>query len=220
MRTGTSKASHAGPRGLSKDAIAEAAIVLMEATGEEGFSLRKLGERVGCDPMAVLYHFKSKEGLYRAMADRLTARLGPVDEDQPWDVRLRDLAGQYRGLALQHPHTFSLLLRFLNTGMADFAAIEIVYRALRDAGLADDDCVRVCVGWYAVIYGLAIGEVKGLIRTATPEELSEVAGMPAHQFPLIQHFMPLFRDMDAGSVHALIVDMLSDGIRRRAASAA
>lgn len=219
MRTATPKASHAGPRGLSKDAIAEAAIALMESTGEDGFSLRKLGDRVGCDPMAVLYHFKSKDGLYRVMADRLTARLGAVDETLPWETRLRDLAGQYRDLALQYPHTFGLLLRFLNTGMADFAAIEIVYRALRDAGLADDDCVRVCVGWYAVIYGLAIGETKGLIRAATPEELSEVEAMPAHQFPLIRHFMPLFRDMDAGSVHTLMVDMLSDGIRRRAASA-
>ncbi len=45
-----------------------AALELMEAGGEVGFTLRKLGVRVGCDPMSILYHFKSKEGLYRAMA--------------------------------------------------------------------------------------------------------------------------------------------------------
>ena len=56
-------------RKLNKDELVIAAVTLMEEAGDSGFSLRKLGERVGCDPMAVLYHFKSKEGLLRAMAD-------------------------------------------------------------------------------------------------------------------------------------------------------
>ena len=55
-------------RKLNKDELVIAAVTLMEEAGDSGFSLRKLGERVGCDPMAVLYHFKSKEGLLRAMA--------------------------------------------------------------------------------------------------------------------------------------------------------
>ena len=51
-----------GPRGLSREPMIRAAIELLESAGEAGFSIRKLGERLGCDPMAVLYHFKSREG--------------------------------------------------------------------------------------------------------------------------------------------------------------
>ena len=75
-------------RKLNKDELVIAAVTLMEEAGDSGFSLRKLGERVGCDPMAVLYHFKSKEGLLRAMADYLTGRIQAVDTDLSWTERL------------------------------------------------------------------------------------------------------------------------------------
>lgn len=63
------------PRPLSPELIVVTAIALLEHHGEAGFSLRKLGQRLGCDPMTVLYHFKSKDGLLRAMADHLSAQL-------------------------------------------------------------------------------------------------------------------------------------------------
>ena len=67
-----------GPRGLAKNEIVETAVSLMEEVGEAAFSVRKLGGRVGCDPMAILYHFKNKDGMYRAMADAL-AKKGKFD---------------------------------------------------------------------------------------------------------------------------------------------
>ena len=55
-----------------------AALALLEDVGE-AFSVRKLAQSVGCDPMSVLYHFKSKEGLSRAIANALSRSLVPVD---------------------------------------------------------------------------------------------------------------------------------------------
>ncbi|MBN3785001.1 TetR family transcriptional regulator, partial [Burkholderia sp. Ac-20345] len=92
-----------GPRGLDKDAIVAAALALLEDVGEAAFSVRKLAQSVGCDPMSVLYHFKSKEGLSRAIANALSRSLVPVDAALPWRERLRDLARQYRALALRYP---------------------------------------------------------------------------------------------------------------------
>ncbi|HRL21835.1 TetR/AcrR family transcriptional regulator [Alcaligenes sp. SDU_A2] len=199
-------------RNLSKEGLVHAAIELMESAGETGFSLRKLGERVGCDPMAVLYHFKSKEGLLRAMADQLTARVRAVDETLSWQDRLYDLAAQYRQLALEHPHTFRQMQRFLNTGSADYRVIEMVYRALRDAGLSEQDTPAASVGWYAVMYGLILGEIGGLIRPATPAEIGELDQQADDGLPLLRQILPHFLDLDAESVFKMMMRVVHQGL--------
>lgn len=207
-----------GPKGLAREAMVQEAVALMEETGEAGFSLRKLATRLGCDPMAVLYHYKSKEGLYRAMADQLTTRLQAVDAHLSWQARLSHLAAQYRQLALLCPHTFLLMQRFLNTGRADFSHIEMVWQALRDAGLPDDALAAHCLGWYATVIGLAAAQVQGLIRPATTEEQAEIRQLASTNYPLLSQAANALGSLDAMQVQIMTLDMLHEGIRLRAAS--
>lgn len=206
-------------RNLSKDTLVQSAITLMETAGEAGFSLRKLGEQIGCDPMAVLYHFKSKEGLLRAMADRLTASLQPVDDALPWQDRLYNLATQYRHLALEHPHTFRQMQRFLNTGAADQHVIEMVYRALRDAGLSEQDTPAASVGWYATVYGLILGEIGGLIRPATPAEITELEQRPGDDLPLLRQILPRFLNLNTEDVFRMMLGVVHAGLAQRTSQA-
>ncbi|WP_420133358.1 TetR/AcrR family transcriptional regulator [Rhodopseudomonas sp.] len=175
-----------GPRGLAKNEILHTAVSLMEEVGEAAFSLRKLGERVGCDPMAILYHFKNKDGMYRAMADALVAQLPPIDGDRSWQDRLRGHARDYRALALRYPHTFPLLQRFLNTGVSDFAHIEMVHRALADAGVSEAEAPAICLAWYAGVFGMCTAEIGGLIRPARESEVAEMEALPSAEFPALK----------------------------------
>lgn len=202
---------------MSKDAILQAAIALMEGAGEAGFSVRELGRRVGCDPMAILYHFRNKDGLLRAMADALTARLVPVGEDRPWEDRLRALARQYRALALGHPNTFGLMRRFLHTGVADFPHIEMVHGALGDAGVAEDAVPAICLVWYAGIIGLCMGEIGGLIRPAREADAMEIEKLPPEAYPLLRRSVPVYRALRVDKVFEIANDILLDGIRAQAA---
>lgn len=192
--------------------MVRAAIDLMEAAGDAGFSIRKLGEQLGCDPMAVLYHFKSRQGLERAMADWLTGQLQGVDDDGPWQDRLQLLAAQYRRLALRFPRSFGLMQRFLSTGVADFSHIERVNRALVDAGVATRDLPSISLGWYATVYGLAMAEIGGLIRAATAEDLAEVERLPTAAFPLTKQLMPAFGDLEPAEVSRLTLELFHRGI--------
>ncbi|HGL4259301.1 TetR/AcrR family transcriptional regulator [Burkholderia dolosa] len=209
-----------GPRGLDKDAIVAAALALLEEVGEVAFSVRKLAQSIGCDPMSVLYHFKSKDGLYRAIANALSRSLTPVDDALPWHERLRDLARQYRALALRHPVAFALLQRHMSTGPADLAHIESVHRALRDAGIARAALPSVCVGWYASVIGLAAAEAGGLTRPANDEELAEMNALSDAEYPLVRAAAPLYARLDPAAVHDTMLDVLIDGIAKRAAPAA
>ncbi|WP_063548079.1 TetR/AcrR family transcriptional regulator [Burkholderia territorii] len=207
-----------GPRGLDKDAIVAAALALLEEVGEAAFSVRKLAQSVGCDPMSVLYHFKSKEGLSRAIANALSRSLVPVDPALPWRERLRDLARQYRALALRHPAAFALLQRHMSTGPADLAHIETVHRALADAGIARSALPSLCVGWYASVIGLAAAEAGGLARPANDVELAEMNALSDTAHPLVKSAAPLYAQLDPTAVHDTMLDVLHDGIAQHARS--
>ena len=196
----------------------EAAIALMEEVGEGAFTLRRLAGRIGCDPMAVLYHFKSKDGLFRAMAEHLTARIEAVDPTLPWEARLGGLAHRYRGLALASPRSFVLLQRFLSTGRADLVHVEMVHGALHDAGLTPPEAARLCPGWYAMVIGLAMAEVQGMIQPVQGEDLAEIEALAAGRHPRLHGALGSLRDLDPAEVFADALDCLHDGIRRRAAA--
>ncbi|KUZ27979.1 TetR/AcrR family transcriptional regulator [Burkholderia territorii] len=205
-----------GPRGLDKDAIVAAALALLEEVGEAAFSVRKLAQSVGCDPMSVLYHFKSKEGLSRAIANALSRSLVPVDPSLPWRERLRDLARQYRALALRHRAAFALLQRHMSTGPADLAHIETVHRALADAGIARNALPSLCVGWYASVIGLAAAEAGGLTRPANELELAEMNALSDTAHPLVKSAAPLYAQLDPAAVHDTMLEVLHDGIAQYA----
>ncbi len=194
-----------------------AALELMEAGGEVGFTLRKLGVRVGCDPMSILYHFKSKEGLYRAMAGWLESQLRIAPASLPWRGRMRHLADQYRSVALRFPKSFWLMQHFVYTGAADYDHMEMVHGALHEAGIPTRDVPSICLGWYACITGLAMGEVGGLIAPASQQDMEELAELPDHSHPLLKGAMPLYQDLAPNAVFALSIEMLLDGIVAQAA---
>ena len=208
------KAVRPGPKGLAPDEIVKSAIALLEREGEAGFSIRKVAAAVGCDPMAVLYHFKSKAGLERAMADALNSELMPVDPAAPWRERLAALARQYRKLALRHPRTFPLLLRFWVTGPADYRHAEIIYRALADAGFDDRRTVDICFGWYASILGLAAAEVGGLLQPPSAEILDEVRGLSSTDFPTTTRLVETFADQEPGQIYDLMIETFLNGLEQ------
>ena len=206
------KAARSGPKGLEPEEIVKAALVLMEEEGPDAFSVRKLGAKFGCDPMAVLYHFKSKNGLERAMADAINAEITPVDATASWRARLTDLAFQYRSLALKYPRTFPLLMRFWITGPADYRHAEMIYQALTDADLNDRQMVDTCFGWYASLLGLAAAEVAGLLKPATQDIIAEIDRLPSADFPTMTRLLPAFGDQEAGRAYETMVETILDGI--------
>ena len=200
------------PRPLSPELIVVTAIEQLEQHGEAGFSLRKLGQRLGCDPMTVLYHFKSKDGLLRAMADHLSAQLTASDPAQSWRERLRALALEYRRVALAFPNSFALMARFWTTGPADYQHIELVYRALQDAGFDDQRLAEAGLGWYAAVIGLAAAEARGFLRSASHADTLEITKLPPASFATVQRLVPAFHTLDSERSYRLMIDAVLDGL--------
>jgi AcrR family transcriptional regulator len=193
----------------------EAAVALIEAEGEAGFSLRKVAARIGCDPMAVLYHFGKKDGLERAIAEWLNEQIVLEDAAKPWDARLLSLALQYLALARRYPKSFPLLLRFWTTGPADLRLAEYGYAAFREAGHADIAIADLCLGWYASVLGLAAADAGGLLRPASAEITRALEGLDPAQFPVTAEVRSALISQAQRCVFSRVALLMVDAVRQR-----
>ena len=106
-------ATAARPLGLTREKISKEALRLIDAQGLEEFSTRKLGRALGCEAMAIYWHFPSKDALLDAVVEELMADVGHVatagGDAGDWVDAFRRVAHAYRGLAHDHPRAFVLV---------------------------------------------------------------------------------------------------------------
>ncbi len=207
-----------GRRGLDRNEILDAAFDMLSREGEVAFSVRKLGGHIGVDPMTVLHHFGSKDELLRRIADRALASVELPAPSDDWRADLRRVAAAYRDLAHRHPRLFHLHFRFHATGPADHASSEVVYRALRTAGLPDAEAAGLGLAFYAFILGYALAETEGLLRPISDEDETELRALDAMSCPATLALIPAFRALDPDAAFDASVDAFVDGVACRAAA--
>jgi AcrR family transcriptional regulator len=200
-----------GQRGLVEADLVEAALAEIERGGLEGFSLRCAARAIGCDAATLIYRFGSKEGLERAITERLHSEIQAPSEKQKWDKRLTDLARQYRSLAKSYPQAFPLLLRFWTSGPRDLMIAEHWHRALADAGIPEAQIPAVGCATYASVLGLCTGEVSGLLGLPSAQSLSEIKDLD--QFTLTRRLLPIFEELGAETVFETALNLLIVGVK-------
>lgn len=188
---------------------------MLSRHGEADFSVRKLGQRIGVDPMTVLHHFGSKDELMRRIADRALATVELPLPSGDWRSDLRHVAVAYRDLAHRHPRLFHLHFRFHATGPADHASSEVVYRALRSAGLPDAEAAGLGLAFYAFILGYALAEAEGLLQPISDEDEAELKELDPLTCPATLALIPAFRALDPDAAFDASVAAFIDGIACR-----
>ena len=204
-----------GQRGLDDAALLEAALAEMERAGVENFSLRSAARAIGCDPAALIYHFGSREGLERAVADRLHAAIIAPERSFPWRERLMSMARQYRAVAQSFPRTFPLLMRYWTTGPQDLVLCNDTFAALSEAGIPGPLLPAVECGFYAALLGLCAGEAGGLTARPNSTVLEEIAATPG--LTSMQPLLPAISKLDPNDVFEIHIGILLDGLETFAA---
>jgi AcrR family transcriptional regulator len=182
---------------VGKDDILAAAFDLMAEAGEDGFSVRKVAGTVGVDPMTVLHHFGSKDGLLRHLADRSLAQISLARPSGDWAGDLRAVAASFRELAHRYPKLYHLQFRYHATGPVDHAASEIVYSAMLKAGLEPARAAEIGLAFFSFVIGFAAAETGGLMRPITDNDVHEIEAMDGGQFPATKALAPAFRTLNA-----------------------
>jgi len=82
--------------------VVAAALVVLEAEGLDGLTMRKVGARIGVQPGALYRHFPHKRALLEALADKLIEGVGAQLPDGDWRQQLTAIAQRSRTALLSH----------------------------------------------------------------------------------------------------------------------
>ncbi len=120
---------------LSKDAVVDRALKLADTDGLEGLTIRRLAADLGVTPMALYWHFRSKEELLDGLAERVWSEIDVnIDPAATWSAQLRGLLESLVSVLRAHPSGPHLLIEHEAKNQAALQATEITLRILREAG--------------------------------------------------------------------------------------
>jgi AcrR family transcriptional regulator len=195
------------PARLSRDAILEAALALLDRTPHEPLTVARIAHEAGAVPAALYRHFDDLDELLDGVLGRV---LGSVDLAIPrraqWRAQLRAWMTSLRAHLLRYPAVIGLIGRRGRTSTAwlDVAAAQIAI--LERAGLRGAVLARTHL-W---IIETTIGIVMQEASIALPDQIrgarASLAEMSedgrAHLAPLVPHLAAL----DADAQFAFVVD--------------
>jgi AcrR family transcriptional regulator len=151
-----------GREPLTREKIVEKAVELLDAGGIEALSMRRLGEALGVEAMALYHHFPNKEAILDGVAAHIIEEAGPglMSDDADWKtVMLSGPASAGRALE-RHPKAGWLFLgRQYNTANS-MQMLETPLEILYSAGFRGQQLVDAAhaifayaAGWYMLSSG-------------------------------------------------------------------
>ncbi len=179
---------------LSREAIVDAALRVLDREGSAGLSMRRVADELGTGPASLYWHVANKDALVDLIIDRVAGEV-PLPEPDPdrWQEQLREWLIGVRGVFDRHPGVAALTLGRIPTGINVVRWAEWTLVLLRGAGIPDrvaayaSDLLGLylgATGYEATLPPMtsASGEPMSLEETAAMMR-GYFASLPADQFP-------------------------------------
>jgi AcrR family transcriptional regulator len=196
---------------LSRERIVTAALDFIDDNGLPGLTMRRLGEQLGVEAMALYRYVPSKEDLLDAVVEWLVAdvRGDDVVLDAPrdgWQDFLQRLAHGVRRMALAHPKAFPLVASrpaeapWLRPPLRSLELVEVFLSGLIDEGFSDDAAIEGYRAYTSFLLGHLLLEVAVHGADVGPlDVLDDQTGEPgAAQYPTVARLRdPLSEDRSA-----------------------
>jgi AcrR family transcriptional regulator len=205
---------------LTRERVLHAAVDLADRAGIDALSMRKLGQELGVDAMAIYRHVRSKDDILDGIVERLVGEIDTSHPDDDWKVALREQAMSARRVMLRHPWARRIFDDRGTSGPATIAYIESVLAILRGGGFSVDLAHHTLHVLGSRIFGFNQDFFEDSGPEPSPEEAQlqarALAGYP-HVFELAQaasHDGVLGR-CDDDVEFAFGLDLILDGLERR-----
>jgi AcrR family transcriptional regulator len=144
-RDGTPGQRRGPRRGLSIDAVVDAATTIADAEGLDAVTMRRVAQALGVVPMTVYTYVPGKAELLDLMLDAAYARMPRTDTaGRPWRDRVTAIAEENKALYERHPWAALVSTVRPPLGPGQMAKYEHELTALDGLGLGDvemDDCL-------------------------------------------------------------------------------
>ena len=140
---------------LSKDAIAVAALRLVDRTGE--FTIAQVAEALGVRPSSLYNHLSSKGEIIEAMRSFVFREGGfEAGHSGTWDQTVRALLRRYRECFARHPRLIPLVTAYTVSSPEVMGMYGELAETLSAAGVQDGQLLDVITMCDSVVLGAAL----------------------------------------------------------------
>jgi AcrR family transcriptional regulator len=208
-------------RPLTRESVLRAALELVDAEGLSALTMRRLGSRLGRDPMSVYRHTANRGDVLDGVAELVLSTLVIPNGDGGWQAQLRRTAMDFRGLALAHPNVVPLLAtRPLSTPLGlrplgTLRPLERLLAVLIDAGFRPDTALHAYRAYFGLLYGHVLNELQELVVDAEESDDLLRLGLhrlPAREFPYLRSLASELGRYDGAAELQLGLDYLLAGL--------
>jgi len=170
---------------LTRDRVLEAAIKLADQGGIESLSMRKLGQELGVEAMALYYHFASKDEVLDGSVDLVFSEIDLPASGADWKTAMRQRAISVRDVLSRHRWAIGLMESRTNPGPANLRHHDAVIGSLRAAGFDMEMTAHAYSLLDSYIYGFALTKMN--LPFDTSQEIAQVAQSMLQPFPLDEY---------------------------------
>ena len=183
----TSKAAY--HHGDLRSACVNAAMELLEESGETALSLRAVARRAGVSPAAPYRHYADREALVSAVAAlgyrELAERLAAAHPSPATSKQLTSVAVAYVQFALERPALFRIMFgepcdRDNDERTAATAAVALYLREIVGRVFPGADAEAMATATWALVHGLAFLHLDGKLDTTSPALVSQRVSDAVH----------------------------------------
>lgn len=156
--------------GLSREAVVDAAIRIIDGDGLESLSLARLASALGVKSPSLYEHIDGLEDLNQEVRLKclgmIRSRFQKAALGKSRDPAIRELAAAYRGFAREHPSLYKTTLR---SAVNDSKAVQetakeildVIYAILDGYGITGNDAVHATRCVRSLLHGFASLEMDG-----------------------------------------------------------
>lgn len=205
---------------LSRELVLDAAIRLADRGGLGSLTMRRLGQELGVEGMALYYHFANKDEVIDGMVDLVFAEIDLPASGAEWKTAMRQRALSLRDVLLRHRWAIGLMESRRKPGPANLRHHDAVIGCLRSAGLDMPMIAHAYSLMDSYIYGFALFAMN--LPFQPSEEVAELGratlqGFAVDAYPnLVAYISAMTLGYNYGDEFEYGLDLLLDGLAREA----
>jgi AcrR family transcriptional regulator len=206
---------------LSRAAIVERALNVMDAEGPDAITIRRIANEFGVTPMALYWHVANKDELLAAMGDAMLAGVEPPEASGHWSAQLRAVVEVLIENLARHPAAAELVFPRILITEPGLRITEFTLALLEDAGFSREqaaDLARMALQTAMMLVTQLPGSESQAAREERDALLAEkrayVEGLPADVYPHVQAAaVPLTACNDESAYYFFGVDLYIEGAK-------
>jgi AcrR family transcriptional regulator len=209
---------------LSKRAVVDRALKLADAEGLDALTIRKLAQDLGVTPMALYWHFRSKDDLLEGMAEQVWGEIEVrVDPSIPWWAQLQGGLESLLRVLRAHPSAPQLVLEHEKRNEAALRATEAALTILTGAGFDEQYASEIARStlWTGITLVMSDAGYHPELSADERAEFQrrnqvELAMLPAARYPHLVRCAEPMANCEPEFHYRLGVDLFIAGVRAMA----